>query len=388
MSPSRSDILAGLVVGASAALVGVLAWVGSGGATDRVASAPAAPVDLGAAAENRPLAPQPPAFAALVGRGAEVYAANCFACHGGSGDGQGPQAPTLSTPARDFTDSGWMAAQADGVMFSSVQRGVAGTPMPAFAGRLSAADTWAVVAYLRGFSPQTWLDSAPGVVSDPPGDGGLGTQVYAAQCAGCHGDLGAGDGPAAGALDPPPRDLADRGWIAGHTDDQLAGTLVAGVPGTAMPSFADTLDPAQMQAVIDHLRQLAGGVPRAHPVVGPDQQAYLAYCASCHGANGDGDGIAAGRIAPVPRDFRNPAWMAGQTDEGLVGAIRDGRPGTAMPPFADLLSEQQIAALAAYVRGFAEEPTVPGAGSAYRYDPSTLPGAAPSAPPDPAPTPR
>jgi mono/diheme cytochrome c family protein len=370
-----SGLITGLLIGGSATLVGVAAWVGAADSEQRAVEAAPPPVAQGAAAEPRPLAPHPPAFDALVTRGAQVYAANCFACHGGRGDGRGPWAPTLPVPARDFTDHGWMAGQSDGVLFTSIQRGVAGTPMPAFTGRLSEADTWAVVAYLRGFSPQVWLDSAPGAAPVPAAAAGAGAALYAAQCAGCHGAAGAGNGPAA--LDPPPRDLANRGWLAAQTDAQLTDTLRTGVPGTAMPSFAGTLDAAQMQAVIDHLRVLAGGAYRPNPVAGGTEQDYLAYCASCHGANGDGRGIAAGRLAPAPRDFRNPAWMAGQTDERLADAIRAGRPGTAMPPFATLLSQEQIAQLVAYLRGFAGDTAIPGAGSAYRYDPAQLPAVAP-----------
>jgi mono/diheme cytochrome c family protein len=371
-----SGLITGLLIGGSATLVGVAVWVGATDSTQRADQAAPPPVAQGAAAEPRPVAPPPPAYDGLVTRGAQVYAANCFACHGGRGDGGGPWAPTLPVPARDFTDHGWMAGQSDGVLFTSIQRGVAGTPMPAFAGRLSEADTWAVVAYLRGFSPQVWLDSVPGAGPGPAAVG-AGAALYAAQCAGCHGVTGAGTGLAATSLDPPPRDLANRGWLAAHTDAQLTDTLRSGVPGTAMPSFAGTLDAVQMQAVIDHLRVLAGGAYRPNPVSGGIAKDYLAYCASCHGANGDGRGIAAGRLAPGPRDFRDPGWMAGQTDERLADAIRAGRPGTAMPPFATLLSQEQIARLVTYLRGFAGDAGIPGADSAYRYDPAQLPAVAP-----------
>lgn len=51
---------------------------------------------------------------------------------------------------------------------------------------------------------------------------------------------------------------------------------------------------------------------------------------------------------PRPVNLRDPAWQASRTDAELVAAIRDGR--GAMPPFSDLLTRDQITALAAYVR--------------------------------------
>jgi mono/diheme cytochrome c family protein len=381
MSTIRTRVLVPLMVLAPVALVGVAAWLSFDAIAyrdDPVAApaAPGAPAVVAAGVGTSDLtAPNPPAYDALLSRGAEVYAANCFACHGGTGNGRGPLAANLSPQARDFTDRNWMASQSDGVLFTSVQRGVTGTSMPSFAGRLPQDDIWAVVAYVRGFSPGVRLDSAPDAVP-APADAGQGRELFQARCAGCHGADGHGDGPAAATLGTRPRDLADPGWLAGRSDEQLVGTLSAGLPGTAMPAFGDELTPQQSRAVVGYLRELAGADQRPNPLQGWAQRAFLAYCASCHGATGDGNGIAAGRLDPAPRDFRNPSWMSAQTEERLADTIRTGRPGTAMPPFAGLLNDDEIARLAEYVRAFAAPASVPGADSAYRYDPHALPGEA------------
>ena len=316
-------------------------------------------------------APAPEAYEGLEKRGGEVYAANCFVCHGGVGNGEGPWAPTLSTPARDFTDTAWMQTQSDGVFFTSILRGVPGTPMPSFAGRLSEADIWAVTAYIRGFSPKVALDR-------PKADEllvGQGQEVFAQQCAGCHGEFGAGDGEAARSFDTPPRALADADWLSGRSDQQLHSTIVTGIGGTSMPAFYDELSNREIDAVIAYLRRLADVQHESNPLSGWAQESYRAYCASCHGVEGDGQGVAAGRIEPSPRSFRNPTWMAGQTDDKLVAAVRDGRPGTAMPPFGALLSDAEIARLIEYIRAFSSPEAIPGADSAYRYDPTTVTGA-------------
>lgn len=320
-------------------------------------------------------APEPPAYEELVERGAEVYAENCFVCHGGVGNGEGPWASTLSTPARDFTDKAWMESQSDGVFVTSILRGVPGTPMPSFAGRLSERDVWAVTAYIRGLSPHVRLDAVPGKEDASTVRARQGKEIFEAQCAGCHGQTGAGDGPAAASFDTKPRALSDGDWLSGRSDQQLHTTIREGVPGTSMPAFYDELSAPETDAVVAYLRDLAGVEQKENPLGGWAQETYLAYCASCHGVDGNGQGIASGRIDPEPRTFRNPTWMAGQTDAKLAEAVKNGRPGTAMPPFGAILDDAEIDRLVDYIRAFAGPEAIPGADSAYRYDPETVTGA-------------
>ncbi|MCB1309050.1 MAG: cytochrome c [Leptospiraceae bacterium] len=67
-----------------------------------------------------------------------------------------------------------------------------------------------------------------------------GKQLYQANaCATCHGELGHGDGPAGAALDPKPRafnKVAD--YKQGSSADEIANTLLTGVPGTGMAAYA------------------------------------------------------------------------------------------------------------------------------------------------------
>jgi high-affinity iron transporter len=68
-----------------------------------------------------------------------------------------------------------------------------------------------------------------------------GETLYVRHCAACHGDAGRGDGPAAGALVPPPADLTDAERLRGTAPVDFFRKINVGVAGTAMPGFAEQL---------------------------------------------------------------------------------------------------------------------------------------------------
>lgn len=77
------------------------------------------------------------------------------------------------------------------------------------------------------------------------------------------------------------------------------------------------------------------------------QQLYSAYCSNCHGFKGDGKGELAYLLYPKPRDFSIGSFKLRSTSSGnlptlkdLVKTITKGMPGTAMPSFNFLKSEQ------------------------------------------------
>lgn len=66
-----------------------------------------------------------------------------------------------------------------------------------------------------------------------------GKAIFQQQCISCHGAEGKGDGPAAAALNPHPRNFTqDQGWKNGRKPSQIFGTLKTGIPGSGMASFA------------------------------------------------------------------------------------------------------------------------------------------------------
>jgi len=91
------------------------------------------------------------------------------------------------------------------------------------------------------------------------------------------------------------------------------------------------------------------------------EQIYGKRCLGCHGADGDGLSPAAKRLNPPPRDFASGMYKIKTTgfddivpnDEDIFRMIRDGMPGTAMPGWSDVLSDQDMWDLVAYVKTFA-----------------------------------
>ncbi|WP_095148677.1 FTR1 family protein [Pseudomonas sp. Irchel s3a18] len=85
------------------------------------------------------------------------------------------------------------------------------------------------------------VSQAPIITPDPA----RGVPLYAQHCSVCHGDSGAGDGPAGVGLEPAPANLRDSARQDRLSLYAIYSTLGQGVEGTDMPSFADQLDERQ-----------------------------------------------------------------------------------------------------------------------------------------------
>jgi cytochrome c553 len=86
---------------------------------------------------------------------------------------------------------------------------------------------------------------------------------------------------------------------------------------------------------------------------------FKIFCAGCHGFTGHGDGPNAATLANRPQDFANCAEMKKISDDTMFKAIKGGGasvglPDT-MPPWASGLTDDQIHAIMAYIRGFCKK---------------------------------
>ncbi|MBI3995250.1 MAG: c-type cytochrome [Nitrospirae bacterium] len=89
---------------------------------------------------------------------------------------------------------------------------------------------------------------------------------------------------------------------------------------------------------------------------------YERRCLPCHGVNGAGDGPAADVMDPRPRDFtrglyklRSTAFNELPTDEDLYRTISRGIPGSGMPSWKRLLSEDERLQVIAYIKTFSDK---------------------------------
>ncbi len=79
---------------------------------------------------------------------------------------------------------------------------------------------------------------------------------------------------------------------------------------------------------------------------------YAEKCALCHGDDGKGSptGIDFG-----VKDFTDAEWQGSRTDDNFVNSITHGNPENSnYLPFGDMLLEEEIKAMAVYVRKFAQ----------------------------------
>lgn len=157
-------------------------------------------------------------------------------------------------------------------------------------------------------------------------------QLYAQNCAGCHG----ADGRLGAA-----RPLNDPLYLAFAGADVLRHVSANGVQGTAMPGFAQSaggnLTDEQIASLVEGMSAQWGRPEDFKDVTLPPYRpesavagdpgrgatAYQTYCSQCHGAEGKG-GLYAGAI-------NDPNYLTLVSDQSLRSTIVAGRPDLGMP---------------------------------------------------------
>ncbi|CAG0951784.1 partial cytochrome c6, partial [Anaerolineae bacterium] len=78
----------------------------------------------------------------------EYYNKNCAACHGQTGDGNGPAADQTAESPAAFADFTYMFGMRSDVLYAKIRRGGMGTDMPNFGTLLTPEETLRLVGYL------------------------------------------------------------------------------------------------------------------------------------------------------------------------------------------------------------------------------------------------
>jgi cytochrome c oxidase cbb3-type subunit I/II len=200
------------------------------------------------------------------------------------------------------------------------------------------------IAMIGGYSPSAPLlhpASDPNDLREEVSRGGI---LFAANCVSCHGPGGRGDGRASASLLPKPANLT----AAQFSDERLSSVLWNGISGSSMPPWRQ-FAAEDLRALVAYVRSL--NVPRAPSAASEtatlDQGKafFAAFCGSCHGSSGAGNGPTAGVLAPPPTNFH----LKRPTEERAWEVLENGVPGTAMPPWKDQLSDDQRHALVEFV---------------------------------------
>lgn len=228
--------------------------------------------------------------------GGALYQANCVACHGPYGAGDGRAAAALDVRPRDFRRDPFYyvsvreGGPTDADLVRTIGDGRPGGEMPAHPW-LTPAEVQSLASYVRDLNRLGWEErlaaqageqslsasdiaeiateraAAGEPVEIPPPSAGFrvdharGRQVYMASCASCHGDSGHGDGIGK-PLDErgrpiSVRDLTRERFRGGTSGEAIYRRIVCGIPGTPMPA-AQNIAPDDVWQLVDYVRYLAG----------------------------------------------------------------------------------------------------------------------------------
>lgn len=211
-----------------------------------------------------------------------------------------------------------------------------------------------------------------------------------AHCSACHGGrnaLGAtpgGGASLAGGLIPslnwyaPALDAPEEASVADWSVDEIVALLRDGRMQRGTARYASVLGPmaevvqhgtqhlpeADLRAMAVYLRALPQRPPAPRPAAAVDTERrelgrvlYGTHCADCHGAGGEGAITPDGRFAYPPLAGNRmvtqepPANLVRAIAVGGYAPATDGHPRPfGMPPFAAVLSDAEIAAVATYLR--------------------------------------
>ena len=169
------------------------------------------------------------------------------------------------------------------------------------------------------------VSQAPAITPDPT----RGAPLYAQHCSVCHGTAGAGDGPAAMGMTPPPANLRDATRLDRLSLYAIYNTLGLGVEGTDMPSFSDQLDDRQRWDLATYIAGFTAD-PAAAKSEQPFNLADLARQTPNEVLAADGPAAAAtfrAQRAQPPQVKRGPVQLLDYTSATLdksLAAFRNG----------------------------------------------------------------
>lgn len=175
---------------------------------------------------------------------------------------------------------------------------------------------------------------------------GIGRNLFANQCAACHGSDGRGS------LGFP--NLTDDDWLWGGDPEDIVASITQGRMGVMTP-WGDVLGESGLDDAAAYVMSLSNRTaPRGKVAAGAEY--YASYCAACHGD--DARGVA---VLGAP-NLTDNIWLHGGSFEAIRATIANGRQNNM--PAQEQLGETRIKLLAAYVLSLGESSGSGGGGAA------------------------
>jgi cytochrome c oxidase cbb3-type subunit 3 len=324
------------------------------------------PAVANGSAESRPAMPGAEASVAQIELGRKIYNFRCYYCHGYSGNAQ-TLAATLVTPKPvDFTNTSPDALGSER-MLQSIRSGRPGTAMMGFSNVLKPREIEAVADFIRQefmigkrentryhteangwFNHQRYAAAFPFALGKIPLDTPWeqltpqqveGKRLFMSSCVSCHDRARTINSEVIWETRPVsyPRNQYSPGdqpplTATGNTNEQSKSSL-------------DAMTSASPYLLHDRAPVLAGLSESERR----GEQLFQQNCAFCHAADGTARNWIGSFMEPHPRDLTSSKAMAGMTRARLRKVIHEGLPGTSMPAWQSVLSEQQMDDVIAYV---------------------------------------
>ncbi len=165
----------------------------------------------------------------------------------------------------------------------------------------------------RAQEPSPTYDPTRVTVPFTPPSARAGRALYLENCAPCHGDTGAGDGPTAVELSAPPAMFIDRELLWQRDPAELFHTTKFGKLEGLMPPWGNRMNDGQIWDAVSY----AWSLHTSEDEIAQGAALYADACASCHGDAGRGDGPDAEGDLP---DFTNASYTIYRSqNEWLAG---------------------------------------------------------------------
>ena len=247
--------------------------------------------------------------------GEDLFAQNCSTCHG------------ERIPAMEEVET---ARQV-------IASGGSHETMPIWEDVLTEEQLSALVSYTFGASEGTSTEA--------------GQELFAANCALCHGEYGeGGHNPArSGDIIAP---ISTSEYLKTRDDFTLKTIIEQGQPNFGMSPFGSgfggPLADDDVDAIVAFMRSWEENPPVELPpeivtenIALDSQQIYTDLCSQCHGEKGEGG------VGPALSD---PEFQGNYSDEDIFNSISEGHEATPMIAWGEILSSEQITGLVQVIR--------------------------------------